>query len=87
MKKIIMFLLVAGLALTIGVACGSTTSSSDSDGTTTSSDSDETTTSSDATISIKGAVNSTKSSLSAIKLVPRVVVENPCPWKIMKETL
>ena len=70
MKKIIMFLLVAGFALTLGVACSSTTSSSDSD---------EATTSSDTTISIKGAVNSTKSSLSAIKLVPRVVVENPCP--------
>ena len=70
MKKITMFLLVAGLALTLGVACNSTTSSSDSGGTTTSTD---------TTISINGAVSSARSSLSAIRLVQKLVGEDACP--------
>lgn len=79
MKKITMFLLVAGLALTLGVACNSTTSSSDSGGTTTSTDSGETTTSTGTTISINGAVSSARSSLSAIRLITKVVGEDACP--------
>lgn len=77
MKKITMFLLVAGFALTLGIACLSTSSSSDSDGTTTSTDSGGTTTG--TTISINGAVNATRSNLSVRRLIQKSVSVDACP--------